>query len=461
MKDVNKQRKKDEKELQSLRKKRDAKPYRGYLIILFILLSAVYIVDEVSSNIRTNLQSSIVTDFFVNGQGVTFGEGLSKLSSLTMVSLLFMVINPFYKSLADKYGRKIFLVINTLGMTVGLFLGLVSTSFPVYVLGAVITTFFISHDMQVMYAMEIAPANKRATFFGITKCVGNVGLVIVPLCRRIFMGADDSQWRLVFIIPAILGLAVVICCIIFARETPTFLNQRIALLEKPIEQRQAESAEAKKNKEADESKTGIIAGWKYTLQHKPLKIVMLWSILGGFAMMPITSYYESIMREGGMTTESITTALFFYPFIYAALLLINGYISDKFGRKPIIALTTGVTVIALVLFVIGCRSGWSPYAVGFLQGLYLGSFYQSADHASIQITEYLPTRIRISASAAMGLPGMATMILGMVLCIVLLNFMPVDVMVLVLTLPALIIPTIVRLIYIPETKGVELDDIEG
>ena len=461
MKDAGKRREREQKELQALKKRRDAKPYRGYMAVIFVLITAVYVIDEVSSNIRTNLQSSIVNDFFVNGQGLTYGEGLSKLSSLTLVSLVFMIVNPFYKALADKYGRKPFLVINTLGMAVGLVLGLFSTSYPIYVLGTVLTTFFISHDMQVTYAMEIAPADKRATFFSVTKCVANVGLAIVPLSRWIFMGNDDSRWRLVFIIPAVLGLAIVVCCIIFARETPTYLNQRIALLEKPYEQRLAESEEAKKNKKVDEGKTGIVAGWKYTIQHKPLRMVMLSGILGAMGVLATTTYYESIMRESGMTTESITTALFFYPFIYAILLLVDGFLSDRFGRKPVIAITTTIASVSLVLFIVGCRAGWSEYVVGFLQGLYLSSFYQSSDHGSIQLTEYLPTRIRISASSAMGIPGGIAMIAGMVLCIVLLNFMPVHIMVLVLALPTLIIPTIVRLIYLPETRGVDLDQVQG
>ncbi|HAL74272.1 MAG TPA: hypothetical protein DCM45_04155, partial [Clostridiales bacterium] len=360
----------ENRELARLCKKRDKRVYWGYAVVLFILVCLIHVVDEVTTDIRGFLQSSVVNEFFVIGRGMTFNEGLASISSLSVISLALLFVNPFYATLADRFGRKIFLVINTLGMTVGLLLGFLSYNYAIYVLGVVISTFFCSHDMQVTYIMEVAPADKRAKYYGITKCIGTLGLFIVPLFRDLFIGNDATQWRLVFLIPAIISGIVCLLAVIGARETPTFLHRRIEYLEKPVEQRAAEAIRNKASKKASTKESGIAAGWKYIMSHKDIRWSMIASCIGTFAIMAMSSYYESIMSTNGMSTEDVTTALYFYPFIFAAVLAVNGFIGDKFGRKPTITVMSVIAIVGFILFVISSKSGWSPYLVGIFYGLY-------------------------------------------------------------------------------------------
>ena len=119
----------------------------------------------------------------------------------------------------------------------GLFICFLAPNYWVYLIGVTVTTFFTGHDMQVLYVLEAAPSKYRTTFYGITKCIGTLGLVLVPLFRDHFMGNDPTKWRLVFLMCVLPVMLAVIVSFLFSRETDVFLDQRIRYLETPAEVR--------------------------------------------------------------------------------------------------------------------------------------------------------------------------------------------------------------------------------
>ena len=56
----------EEKQLASLRKKEAKGTSGAYFIILLFIIAFVNIIDEVTSNLSVSVQSSFVTEFFVN-----------------------------------------------------------------------------------------------------------------------------------------------------------------------------------------------------------------------------------------------------------------------------------------------------------------------------------------------------------------------------------------------------------
>ncbi|MBO5936327.1 MAG: hypothetical protein J6Q79_01785, partial [Clostridia bacterium] len=115
----------EERELRKLKTRQSRGNYAGYFGMLLFLVAFVNILDEVTSNLSVSVQSSFVTEFFVNreifGKTYTFEEGLSLHTSISIISYVFGVITPFYKALADKWGRKPLFAISTIGMSIGLF----------------------------------------------------------------------------------------------------------------------------------------------------------------------------------------------------------------------------------------------------------------------------------------------------------------------------------------------------
>ena len=56
----------EEKQLRKLTARRDKGNYNGYFFVLIFLIGLVNILDEVTSNLSVSVQSSFVTEFFVN-----------------------------------------------------------------------------------------------------------------------------------------------------------------------------------------------------------------------------------------------------------------------------------------------------------------------------------------------------------------------------------------------------------
>ena len=434
------------------RLKQAIKPkYMGYSVVLIVILAMCHIVDETSSNIANSIQSSIVNEFFVQGQGLTYAAGLSKLGILSILTLIVCCITPFYKVLADKYGRKPFLAMNIFGLVIGMGICFFSTNFPSYVVGMVITAFFLSHDMQVTYILEVAPPDKRAAFYGITKGIGTLGFIMLPVVRNLFMGDNPTRWRMIFLLPVIVGIVLTILILFGIRETDTFLEQRIKFLKQPEEERQ----KAKKNTE----KVGIGVGFRYAFKNKQIRWILISLILTSIPMLAVSGYYQSIMHTAGMSTQDVTTALYIYPFTFGAVILICGFCADKLGRKLVSIMCTVISMTTYVLFIVGCFQGWSPIVVGFLYAIYLSCFWQGNDYKTIMINELAPTRIRYSVTGAMGLSVMVATLLGTTISAICVGIFELSKFCLGFTLPIMIVGTLIFIFKSEETKGIDMNEV--
>ena len=63
------------KELIRREKQLGARRNRFYMIYLFMILSLIYITDEIASTISIQFQANIVTEFFVKNMGMEYGAG--------------------------------------------------------------------------------------------------------------------------------------------------------------------------------------------------------------------------------------------------------------------------------------------------------------------------------------------------------------------------------------------------
>ena len=278
----------------------------GYMAYLLTILSMVYIVDEIASNINSALQSDMVTQFYVNGMGMEFNTGLAAYSAMTAPLYACMLITPFYKSLADRYGRKLFLALNTFGMGLGMLICMLAPNPYVYLAGIGIINFLMNNDMQVLYIMETAPEKHRAKLTSMTKAIALLGVMVIPAMRDLFLMEDGTGWQKVFLIPAIAGMAMGLVALVAMPETPVYLKRRMEALEHP-RQPTADGA-----KTAQQSQGGVVEALKFIFAHRQMRSIALCAFIfvastGG------TNYYESIMKTGGMTTGQITTAMFFIP----------------------------------------------------------------------------------------------------------------------------------------------------
>ena len=450
----------EERELQRRKLQLQKKHPKGYLWYLLVVLSIVYIVDEITSAMGSALQSEVVTDFFVNGMGMEYNTGLAAFTAMGAPVYGVMILMPFYKSLADRYGRKLFLVLNTIGMGIGMGICMVSGSPLIYIFGMLVINFVMYNDMQVIYVMECAPEKHRAKLTSLTKAVALMGVTLIPVLRDAFMGNDGSQWRKVFLIPAIVALVVGIAAIFLMDETPVFLSKRVGYLEMTDEERAAKAASEKKA--ADESKGGVGRALKFIFKHKQIRAVAICTLVFMSAT-GVTSYYESIMKTGGMDTAQVTQAMYYIPFCNALMTAIGGFITDGLGRKKSAVILSCVAFLGLTCFVLCANFGLSPIIVGISYGFFIGGLWSVADMLCLIIAgESSPTHLRASVLGTMSLmSGMGGMISGVAITVGMLFVKSIGILSLCICAPFMLFAIILLMTQVHETKDVDLNTVTG
>lgn len=398
---------KEAREILRLEKARARPRGPGYLYYLLLIISVVYIADEVASQIGTQMQSVLAQAIFAPVYGPE--NAVARMSAWGALTYLGMGAAFLFKPLADRYGRKPFLVINTLGMGAGLLFISVATNIPVYLLGALTIALFIPHDMQTVYIMECTPAKHRAKIYFVIKAIATLGMMLIPVLRGAFMGADITKWRLVFVVPMIIAIGAAIFSLIFARETDAFIAQRLEFL------RRGDGEREKKGENVEQAQGGFIPAMKFSLSNRQMRWLIIGSGLLSFGML-MTMYYETTMTYGfaqrfleqGMALEQakasaapfVTQALYLFPVGSAALQLVQGFMADKWGRKLTVAIMSVCCVAAFVLFFVGVRQGWSPWLVGLLCGGAIGGYWAAGDiSGAVMCAESTPTNLRSSVLA--------------------------------------------------------------
>ena len=463
-----------QREIERWTKERDKPRGAHYLFYFVALITLIYIADEVTSQIGGQMQSVIASQIFAPVVGEEFA--VARMSAMGTVTMAISALAFLYKPLADRFGRKIFLIINTVGMALGLFVIAISHSIPMYLVGSCIITFFIPHDMQAVYIQESVPAEHRAKMYSVIKGIATLGIFIIPLLRMIFIpGNDYSNWRMVYLVPAILIMIVVIIGVFFVRESDAFIENRLHVLQMTEEEKDA----ARNNNQDVDSQGGLIKALKFAFKHKQMR----WILIGtGFIMfgMVITMYYETILTygyaqqfvAGGMAIEAakkeanafVTQALLLFSIGSAIMQFFPGFIADKWGRKTATMAMVIILIVCAILFNVGAMKAWNPYLVGFLCGAASGSYIAAIDIAGLMCSESAPTNLRSSIMAVQPVVTGTIYVFAMALAIVLPNILgdaAIGVTCLCIALPGLVVGLVILFTKTKETMGVDMGAIHG
>lgn len=434
-----------------------------------VIITLVYIADELSTQLNGQMQEVIADQLF----GSFEGNALGTLTTLTTVfTAAGAFISLFYKPLSDRYGRKLFLFVNALGMGVGTLIVGLATNIPVYLVGTLFVFFFIPNDIQQVYIMEAAPAKYRATTYSVIKCAATLGMLAIPLLRKTVM-PTNADFGNVYLIIAGIAAAAGLLALLFVREPDLYVKERLAYLNLSDEERAAKK-EAEKEAAAQ---GGIVPALKFCIKHKQMLWVIITSGLIGAGMI-ITSYYNASMSLGYelhfaaagaedvkvAVKGAIDNALLLFPIGSAFIQLIQGFISDKVGRKPATAVLAVSCIISYVLFFVGCNNAWNPYVVGLFCGMAIGAYWSTGDIYAIITSESCPTNLR---SSIMGVrPTLSTIIGGIpfvigMAVILFTNDSVIPTVCMCIAVPFMALGLIFTMLKVHETKGVDLDKVTG
>ncbi len=463
---------KKEKEIFKWEKERSRPRTRYYFAYLVLIISIIYATDEIASQIGTLMKTEIANDLFG-------GESSNAwLEALSILIVPFQAIGLLYRPLADRWGRKKFLLINTFGMSIAMLVIFLSQNIVLYFAGACLVQFFIPHDMHVVYIMESSPSKHRARIYSSIKFLANMSVMLVPLLRKLLM-ENAGQWRNVYLIPAIVGIASSLIALLSARETDAFIDARLAYLRKSEEEIAAEKAKEK----IANAQGGLIPALKFAMSHKQLRWLYITSAFANIGFVATTNYqvimsygYAQNLVESGsfkeitqtvldsVSTGPVTAALFFFPVGCAVSQVIMGFISDSLGRKAA-AITTSINcLIAFICFSMGAKMAWNPYAVGFFCGACIGSYYSTNDVLIMMIGESAPTNLRSSIMSAQFIVTAAGFVIsygvGLPLMAILGNTVT-GTVAFALLVPGFIMAAIALIAKTHDTKGIDMDTVTG
>ena len=451
-----------------------AKPRRdGYFIWLIFVICLIYMTDEIASQIGTLMKTEIANDLLAS-----FGDkSVGILNVVSMVVVPFQLVGLVYKPLADKWGRKTFLIINTFGMSFAMLLIFLSNNLVLYLVGACLIQFFIPHDMHVVYIMETAPSKHRARVYSTIKFFANMGVMLVPLLRRLLM-QEASQWRSVFLIPAIVGLVCSFVALLTAKETDAFIEARLRYLNMTDE----ELAAAKLEKKTESSQGGLAEALKFAFSHKQTRWLYITSAFVNMGFLLILDY-QVIMSYGyanhffnTMSFESleaaaeyagvgvVTDALFLFTIGSAVAQVIMGFVCDWKGRKAAAITMTSLCVASFLGFFIGANMGMPAWFVGFLCGSCVGSFYATNDILIIMIGESSPTNLRSSTISAQYVVTAAGVVMAYGVGLPLSNYFgnsAIGIIVLSMLVPGFVLALISLSLKTHDTTGVNMDTVTG
>ena len=457
-----------EKELQYWEKQKARPKSNTYFWYLILIIALIYAVDEIASQIGSLMQTEIANDFFRSESAVTL------LNLLQIIAIPFQIVGILYRPLADRFGRKTFLIINTFGMSLAMFIIFLSQNVFMYFFGACLIMFFIPHDMHVVYIMESAPSKSRAITYSVVKFFANMAVMLVPFLRRWLM-STASEWRNVYFIPAIVGIVVSLIALLCARETDAFIESRIRYLSMTEEELQAE----KIRKTAQDSQGGVIDALKFGFSHKQLRWVFICFALAGIGVIGSMNY-QAILTHGYaqsiygsnakefldlVSVKEVSQALILYPIGMALSQVIMGFISDKKGRK-VAAITVAVNcVVSFVIFALGARMNFlTPEIIGFFCGTFVGSYYSTNDVLIMMASESAPTNLRSSATAAQTVVGFAGYAVGfltnMVLALIFGDGI-IGTVALCLLVPSFVVTIYALIKKTHDTKGIDLETVTG
>ena len=388
-----------------------------HMSLIVIVLTIVYVVDEITSNIGLMKPYMIFDLFKIPGASADteeYAHAISKMAIATIPTYIITALLPLYKTLSDRYGRKIFLVINTIGMGVGMLICMVATNYIWFIIGTVIYGFFTPNDIQVIYIMEVAPQKHRAKLCSITKGIALLSVSLIGVLRSIFYDpADLSTWRLVFLIPVILALVIGFVCIFFTRETPVFLRRRIESLEMSNEEKKRRAEEAAK--EAESHKGGIKAAAKFIVHSKQLKMLVITLILFECAV-ALTGYGAETMLAYGQSDSDMNVFYVIEPIVYAVFAFFSGFLTDWLGRKKSAIVFGLVALIGEIVFILCARMGLHPVILALANGIMFGGLWSFSDLMFMVVpSESAPTEMRASVVGLLQYTAIPYMLLGMII----------------------------------------------
>ena len=294
---------------------------KKYLTYLGFILVLVLILDTYASNMMGVVNSLIGADFLPSISDVERASVLSLVSAFAQIGLFLSLLNQW---LADKFGRKVLLLITVIGMGLASFLLIFATNIVMYAIFFFFLNIFFYADIHGLYRAEEAPKDKRLLFIALIGIFALFGNLLLPLMRGIFITetSPPSAWRGMTYLTIILSLILTPLIIFTVKETSVY-------------QRLKDSNTREEEKKLSKSRIKLLFAPE---RKKEVLTLLAMTFIRAFLLAFYTLAEPFLASSPFLTQDDINIVIAFMSIGLLVGGLINMFVGDRYGRKPLLYL---------------------------------------------------------------------------------------------------------------------------
>ena len=342
--------------------------------------------------------------------------------------------------LADRFGRRRLLLITILGFTLCTFATAFAQNAWQFMVMQLLARVFISAEtlLAVVVLTEELSAQDRGWGIGLLGALGSLGHGLAAIA---FVFVDDLPfgWRSLYV----LGVVPLLFLAYFRRALP--------------ETRRFEDQRARQSADAEPAALDIVRPIVHLMRMYPGRVAALAAALFPFDFVTTTAFafmFKTLQELHGFSPGQQSTLMLAGGALGILGNIFAGAMSDRFGRKPVIALAMTLNAGALY----GFYNGSGPMVVFFWISMVFTIMAVEVLFKALG-AELFPTSHRSTASGMRMVVGTLGGIAGLALEGTLYQLTGSHTAAITLMMPALVLPPIAIWLFLPETAQQDLESI--
>ena len=404
----------------------------------------VEILDTYTTNFPNVIPSRIIVEF-LSSYPINVANSIFALC--IAIASLGTYIVFFNQLMADRFGRKILLVITVFGMGFSSLLIALSTDIVTYTLSLFALYLFFSSDIWVIYINEESPPDKRAFWTDIVLIGGVTGSILLPVFRSIFISETVSNWRGMTLFAIIWGIPLSLVIFLSLKETSKY----------------EEIKEDKAKKEIKIDTNILKSNFKtiFTSVHKKEFVaILIISLIVGMNYIFASLGESFISSSPNLNQNDINIVVLVMSLSVVFGYLITGIAADKYGRKPLFYIYSVLIPTSILLIILGSNlTEGAIILVCIGAGLVNVTYWGLGVIIRITTLEIMPTNARGTGSGLKSLVQAIGITLGLLLSSLITFFFGLATSFIIISLLLFVnLPLIY--FFLKETKGVNLSEVK-